>query len=123
MNKTVALAIVAGALMAPHAASAQKKEESQKALMKEAKISWNTAKETAMKQVPGAAVKGHEIERENGKLIWSIELKKKGTSGMEEVNVDAMTGAVVAVEHETAKKEAAEAKAEKKEKAAAKKKG
>jgi uncharacterized membrane protein YkoI len=115
MNKQIALAILVGALATPHAVSAQAKE-SQKALTKEAKVSWSAARKTAMKKIPGATVANHEIERENGKLIWSVEMKKKGADGVEEVNVDAMTGDVVSVEHESAQKEAAEVKAEKKAK-------
>lgn len=77
------------------------KEASQAALAKEAKVSLAAATATAMAKVPGAKVQGHELERENGKLIYSFELKIAGKPGIEEVNVDAITGAVVgAVEHE-----------------------
>jgi uncharacterized membrane protein YkoI len=55
------------------------------------------------------------LEREHGKLIYSfdIETAKKTIT---EVNVDAIDGKIVAVEHENAKKEAAEKKQEAKEK-------
>lgn len=82
-------------------AKAKPKVESQAALAKEAKVSLADATATALKTVPGATVKGHELERENGKLIWSFEMKIAGKAGIEEVNVDALTGAVVGeVEHE-----------------------
>ena len=57
-----------------------------------------------------------ELEDENGKLIYSYELKVPGRSGIEEVNVDAKTGAVVNTEHETPASERGEAKQEKSKK-------
>ena len=45
-----------------------------------------------------------ELERETGKLVYSYDLKVAGKSGMEEVNVSAMTGKVLAREHESAAK-------------------
>jgi uncharacterized membrane protein YkoI len=88
-----------------------KKEESQTALQKEAKISEETARATALKEVPNGTVKSSELEREKGKLIYSYDITVPGKSGVEEVNVNALTGAVVAKTHEspaTEKKEAAQ---------------
>jgi uncharacterized membrane protein YkoI len=90
----------------------KKTATSQAALRKEAKITEADARKTALAQVPGGKVQSHELERENGKLIYSYDIKVSGKSGVEEVNVDAMTGEVVAHEHETAKAEAKEKKAE-----------
>ncbi len=70
------------------------------------------ARATALAQVPGAAVRSHELEFEKGRWIYSYDLKVKGKTGIEEVNVDAMTGKVVAVEHENPKAEAKEKAAE-----------
>ena len=61
-----------------------------------------------------------ELEEEKGKLISSFDIKVAGKSGIEEVNVDARTGDVIAHEHETPKAEQAEAKAERAEKQATK---
>ena len=56
-----------------------------------------------------------------GKLIYSFDIKVAGKSGIEEVAVDAMTGKVLAVKHESPKQEAKEKAADAaKEKAAAK---
>ena len=88
---------------------------SQAALRKEAKIAERVARKTALAAVPGGKVRSHELERENGKLIYSYDIKVAGKSGVEEVNVDAMTGDIVAHEHEDAKAEAKEKKAEAKE--------
>lgn len=85
---------------------------SQAALRKEAKITERDARKIALAQVPGGKVESHELERENGKLIYSYDIKVAGKSGVEEVNVDAITGEVVAHEHEDAKAEAKERKAE-----------
>ena len=77
------------------------KVESQAALAKEARVSLADATATALKTVPGATVQSHELEREKGKLIWSFDMKLAGKRGIEEVNVDAITGATVgAVQHE-----------------------
>ena len=80
----------AGSLSAQAAkASAKKAEESQAALRKEAKIAEADARKTALAAVPGGKVQSHELERENGKLIYSYDIKVAGKSGIEEVNVDA----------------------------------
>ncbi len=97
--------------------STMKKEESQSALQKEAKISEETARATALKEVPNGSVKSSELERENGKLIYSYDITVPGKTGIEEVNVNAMTGAVVAKTHESPKAEKKEAAKEAKEKA------
>ena len=93
-------------------ASTKKAAVSQAALRKEAKIAEADARKTALAAVPGGKVQSHELERENGHLIYSYDIKVRGKSGIEEVNVDAMTGAIVAHEHEDAKAEAKEKKAE-----------
>ena len=89
---------------------------SQAALRREAKIAEADARKTALAAVPGGRVRSHELEREKGKLIYSYDIKVAGKPGIEEVNVDAMTGAIVAQQHESAKAEAKERKAEAKEK-------
>jgi uncharacterized membrane protein YkoI len=103
-----------GTVAKPH--RAVRKEESQAALLKEAKISEAVARATALKEVPTGAVKSEEIERENGKLIYSYDITVPGKAGIDEVNVNAMTGAVVGKSHEGAKAEKKEAAQEAKEK-------
>ena len=90
------------------------KHESRSALRKEAKVTMAQARSTALKEVPNGRVKSSELERENGKLIYSFDITVPGKSGIEEVHVDALTGAVAAHEHETPKIEAKEKKTEKK---------
>jgi len=95
------------------AGSGQKAAETQAQMQKEAKISMEKAKAIALKKAPGT-VKSAELEREHGKLIYSFDIDTK--NGVTEVNVDAITGAVVGTQHESAAKEAAEKKQEAKEK-------
>ncbi|EEF61983.1 PepSY domain-containing protein [Pedosphaera parvula] len=85
-------------------------------LLAKAKITKEQAEKTALEKVPGGTIKEGELEEEKGKLIWSFDISKEGTKNITEVNVDAMTGAVIAVDVETPKDEAKEAKEEAKEK-------
>lgn len=111
----IIIATLVASLAAAGGAAAQKtKPETQAQLMRQAKISKAVATKTALSKVPGGKVKSSEIERENGKLIYSFDIKVAGKSGIEEINVDAITGDVVAHEHETAKAEKREATLEKK---------
>jgi Peptidase propeptide and YPEB domain len=85
-------------------------------LLAKAKITKEQAQKTALEKVPGGTIKEGELEEEKGKLIWSFDIAKEGTKDITEVNIDAMTGAVIAVDVETPKDEAKEAKEEAKEK-------
>lgn len=60
------------------------------------------AQTLALAQVPGATVKSHELEREGGRWIYSYDLEVRGQEGVEEIHVDALTGEVLAHEHEGA---------------------
>lgn len=78
-------------------------------LMDRAGVTVEAAKAAALARVPGAVVQAGELEEEDGALIYSFDLKVAGRDGIEEVHVDALTGEVVAQEHEGAAEEAAEA--------------
>jgi len=99
-----------------------KKAETQAQLQKEAKISEETARATALKEVPNGTVKSSELEREKGKLIYSYDITVPGKSGIDEVNVNAIDGSVVGKQHESPKTEKKEAAQEAKEKKSAAKK-
>lgn len=88
------------------------KKETQAQLQKEAKVPLATAMASARKEVPTGKIMEHELEREKGKLIWSFDIKVAGKSGTEEVNIDAMTGALVDHSHESPADEAKEAAAD-----------
>ena len=87
-------------------------------LAAQAKISEATAQATALARVPGGRVKAHELEREKGVLIHSFDIVVPGRPGIEEVNVNAMDGSIVAAQHEDPAAERLEAKQDRAEKAA-----
>ncbi len=86
--------------------------ESDAQLMKEAKVTKAQAEQTALAKVAKGKITSEEIERENGKLIWSFDIAKTGTKNITEVQVDAITGAVCSVKVETPKDQRAEAAAD-----------
>lgn len=90
----------------------QDKEAPEQAkLASQAKITKEQAQETALKRAPGTVESG-ELEREHGKLVYSFDIRNaKGT--ITEVQVSAITGRIVRIEHESKKQEEAEKKKEK----------
>ena len=98
---------------APRARQEGEAQEQQK-LAREAKITKEQAQAVALKRAPGN-VESAELEREHKRLVWSFDIRNsKGT--ITEVQVSAITGRVVRVEHENKKKEAAEKRQEEREK-------
>lgn len=99
------------------AAQGVKVTENKPGLLKRAKISGDSAAAIAKAKLPKATIRSAEIEEEDGKLIFSFDMKTAGKSGIDEVNVDALTGKMVGkVQHESAadeKKEAADEAAKK----------
>jgi len=94
-------------------------------LAKQATFPADSAQRVALAQVPGGRVVKEEVEQEDGKLIYSYDIKVGSQDGVEEVHVDAKTGAFLKKEHEGGGKSEAK-KGEKdeddeKEEAAAKK--
>jgi uncharacterized membrane protein YkoI len=86
------------------------KEAKQAKLMAEAEVSRANAEKIALGKVSNGTIKEGELEKEKGKLLWSFDLTTPDTKEITEVNVDAITGEVVAVEKESAEKEAKENK-------------
>jgi uncharacterized membrane protein YkoI len=96
------------------ATSQDQKSSKQEKLARQAKITEEQARETALKRAPGT-VEQSELEREHGQLVYSFDIRNaKGT--ITEVQVSAITGKVVRVEHESKAQEEAEKKKEKQEK-------
>ena len=112
---SVGFATTSSAQQTKHAATGQVRVKGSAKLKSEAKVTEADAIATAQKEVPDGKIESGEIEREGGKLIYSFDIKVPKKSGVEEVNVDAMTGTVVKKEHETAAQEKAEMKKEAKE--------
>ena len=106
MNRTATL-VFALAFAAAGAASAQASplkprytREVPAALLAKVKVSEDSSLKLAKAKVPNGTVKGVELENDKGKLVWSWEFTVPGQRGITEVDVDATTGAVGAVEHE-----------------------
>ena len=79
-----------------------------------AKITQAQAEAIALKKTHGGKVQEAELEKEHGKVVWSIEIARAKSRNITEVHVDANTGQVVGTEIETPEHEAAEHAAEKK---------
>lgn len=110
----LALGLASGVLA--QATPLQVKEE-KPGVLKMAKVTAADAQRTAQERFPTGTIKSGEIEKEDGKLIYSFDIQLPGVNGIEEVNIDAVTGAVLKTEHESAAVEKHESKAEKNGKA------
>ena len=113
--KTILVPSLALGLLAAGLTACVTEQQEQASLAAQAKVSRADAERTALNKAPGGKVKEGELEKENGKLIWSFDIATEGTTDITEVAVDAITGAVISVDKETAADEAKE-KAVKKEK-------
>lgn len=69
-------------------------------------IGMKRAKQIASQQVKGK-IKSSELEKEKGKMIYSFDIRNS-KGGITEVNIDAYTGKVIAVDVENAAGEAKE---------------
>ncbi len=100
----------------PRTLSAQEKSaaQAQARLARAAKITKEQAQETALKRAPGT-VESAELEREHKRLVYSFDIRN-AQGRIDEVQVSAITGKVVRVEHENKKQEAEEQRKEKGEK-------
>ena len=74
------------------------------------KVPEAAARKTALAEVKsvGASVSGGGLEVEDGCLLYTYDIKIPGRSGVQEIVIDAGSGKVLKVEHESAAKEAAE---------------
>lgn len=114
----IAALLAAGSLAMANSASparrGQEESNNEAKLAKQAKITKERAQEVALRRAPGT-VESAELEREHGKLVYSFDIRNaKGT--IDEVQVSAITGKVVRVEHENKKQEADEKRKENQEK-------
>jgi len=70
-------------------------------LLRQAKVTEDSALKVATARIPSGTVQALELENENGDLIWSFEFKVPNRPGVYEVNVNAKDGSLVGkVEHE-----------------------
>ena len=93
------LAILAALAQQP-AAPAYKREVPD-SLIAKVRISEDSARAIALRRVPRGTIQELELEREDGKLVYSFDIKVAGKAGITEVQVDALTGKIVSVEHES----------------------
>jgi uncharacterized membrane protein YkoI len=97
--RTLSLTVVLAGLLLGCASERQANLEGQ------ARISKPEAQKIAVARVPNGTIKEGELEKEKGRLIWSFDIATPDSKDITEVQVDAQTGQVVAVEKETPKKE------------------
>jgi hypothetical protein len=91
-------------------------QRSETELLKQARVTKHQVKKIALARVKRGAIKCVELEKENGLLIWSVDIAQPPKKDLTDVSVDATTGKITAVEVETPiteKKEVAEQKAKK----------
>jgi hypothetical protein len=91
-------------------------QQSETELLKQARVTKQQAKKIALARVKRGAIKCVALEKENGLLIWSVDIAQPRKKDLTDVWVDATTGKITAVEVETPiteKKEVAEQKAKK----------
>ena len=65
-------------------------------LVAKAKISEDSARAIALKRVPGT-LHSTELERKRGRLMYDFKIQRNGRKGTTEVEVNAMTGRIIAV--------------------------
>lgn len=63
-----------------------------------AKLSEQAARKIAAEKFAESSFKSAELERENGRLVWSVEFRGSGSGAEQEVRVDATIGAIIAVD-------------------------
>jgi len=85
-------------------------------LLNEAHVTKHQAKRIALTRVKHGTIKCVELEKDDGVLIWSVDIAQPGKKDLTDVWVDATTGKITVVNLETPtfeKEEVAEAKVKK----------
>jgi len=93
-----ALSFAAGSLAAQDAPGQTRNVPD--SLVSKAKISEDSARAVALKRGPGT-VQSTELEQERGRLMWDFKIQRTGRKGNTEVEVNATTGKVIAVQSGT----------------------
>ena len=91
-------------------------QESEAELLNQARVTKHQAKRVALARVKGGTIKCVKLEKDNGGLIWSVDVTQPGKKDLTDVWVDATTGKITAITLETPtfeKEEVAEAKVKK----------
>jgi hypothetical protein len=114
--KPIKGSIIALALTASWAPFNLWAQQNEAALLKQARVTKHDAKRIALAKVKRGTIKCVELEKENGVLVWSIDIAQPPKKSLTDVWVDATTGKITAVQVETPaveKKEVAEHKVQK----------
>ncbi len=114
--KPVARSVIALALATSWASCNLWAQQSETELLEQARVTKHEAKKIALARVRHGAIKCVVLQKENGVLIWSVDIAQPPQKELTDVWVDATTGKITAVEVETPiteKKEVAEQKAKK----------
>jgi len=97
MRLLTSLTIVAAVTCAAGSLAAQEPTRNvPDSLVAKAKISEDSARAIALKRVPGT-LQSTELERERGRLMYDFKIQRNGRKGTTEVEVNAMTGRIIAV--------------------------
>ena len=94
----LAIALAAGCASkggVPREVNGVQVKEDKAGLWARATVPPDSAIKIALALVPGGKIDEAELEEEDGRLIYSFEIKVAGKAGENEVHVDATTGAVV----------------------------
>ncbi len=102
VTRLAVAALLLCGLSAPAAAQRPAyKREVPPRLLRQTRVSEDSALKVAQARVPAGKVRALELENEGGALIWSFDFFVPSLKGTYEVHVDARTGALVGrVEHE-----------------------
>jgi uncharacterized membrane protein YkoI len=114
--KPIARSVIALALATSWTQFNLRAQQSETELLKQVRVTKHQAKEIALARVRHGAIKCVELQKENGVLIWSVDIARPRQKDLTDVWVDAITGKITAVEVETPiteKEEVAEQKAKK----------
>ena len=114
--KPVARSVIALALVTSWTPFNLWAQQNETELLKQARVTKHEAKKIALARVRHGAIKCVVLQKENGVLIWSVDIAQPPQKELTDVWVDATTGKITAVEIETPiieKKEVAEQKAKK----------
>jgi len=79
MKLTVLMIVLSGAALAKGPALCKQASPGMDA---RAKLTCGNAQNRALARVPGARVQSRELEEENGKLVYSFDLRVKGKPGV-----------------------------------------
>jgi uncharacterized membrane protein YkoI len=110
MSRSKMLVVLSASVISTAALASATCKPTSPGLATKAKITCEQAQKSALAKVPNGKVVSSELEEENGHLLYSFDVRQPHKSGIEEVQIDAVSGELLGVEHEGPAAEAKEAK-------------